>query len=349
MNGRYGKISSRMAIGLVIAAAAVAAIVTIVTVDVTGEKGNGLSQAYDLDVNALAAFDPNLICYRAEGPAIATGFAHSRAIALDAGASLYIAGDKAVRIMDASGDLQRTIEIDGEPKCLAVAADGTLYVGLRDHVEIFDSKGQRQSVWASLGDRAYLTSIALAGPDAFLADAGNAVVLHCDPTGKVLNRIAPKNEDAPTSTKASGFIVPSPYFDVAIAPDGLLRVVNPGMCRIEAYTFKGDMETSWGRNSAKIDGFCGCCNPVNIAILPDGKVVTAEKGLIRVKVYNADGTLDGVVAGPDQLVKGGAGRVFQTAADALASGFDVAVDAKQRVYVLDTIENTVRVFVRSRN
>ena len=75
---------------------------------------------------------------------------------------------------------------------------------------------------------------------------------------------------------------------------------------------------------------------------------TAEKGLIRVKVYNADGSLRGVVAGPDQLVEGGAGRVFESVADAQSSGFDVAVDTQQRVLVLDTIQNAVRVFARSK-
>jgi hypothetical protein len=334
-----------MVVGLVIAVAIVIGIVAIVMIDVTGRGGSRLSAAYDLDVAKLAAFDPNLILYEENPPAVATGFTRSRALALDTAGHIYVAGDRAIRVLDQMGNLQRTIDLASEPGCLTVLADGMTYVGLRDHVEVFDAKGQRLAAWPGLGDRAFVTSIAISGSDVFLADAGNAVVVHCDMTGKLIKRIGTKGTG---ESQTSGFVVPSPYFDVAVAPDGLLRVVNPGMCRIEAYTFAGDMEFSWGRNSAKIDGFCGCCNPVNIAMLPDGGYVTVEKGLIRVKVYNADGSLRGVVAGPDQLVAGGAAYVFQNAADAQASGFDVAVDAQQRVFVLDTIKNVVRVFARSK-
>jgi hypothetical protein len=339
MKKRQGKIETRMAVGLVIAGAIVVAIVALVTVDPTGRGGSGLSRAYDLDVAALAAFDPNLLLYKEDAPAVATGFARSHALAVDANGLLYVAGDSAIRVLSRTGDLRRTIEPAGAPGCLFVLADGTLYAGLRDHVEVFDSKGQRLAAWPSLGERTFLTSIAVSGSDVFLADAGNAVVIHCDTAGKIINRI---------SSPSGPFIVPSPYFDVAVAPDGLLRVVNPGRCRIETYTLGGDMESSWGRNSVRIDGFCGCCNPVNIAMLPDGGYVTAEKGLIRVKVCNADGSLRAVVAGPDQLLEGGAAHVFQNAVDAQASGFDVAVDSQQRVFVLDTIKNTVRVFARKK-
>jgi hypothetical protein len=50
------------------------------------------------------------------------------------------------------------------------------------------------------------------------------------------------------------------------------------------------------------------------------------------------------VAGPDQLVEGGASRVFASVEDAKRGGFDVAVDAEGQVYVLDTIEDVIRVF-----
>jgi hypothetical protein len=337
MNMRNARIPARMLVGLVIAAAIVVGIGTIVTVDVTGRGGGRLSAEYGLDVEKLAAFDPSLILYKEDAPAIATGFARARALAVDAGGQIYVAGDRAIRTFDQTGNLKRTIDLASEPTCLSVVADGIIYVGLRDHVELFDAKAKRLAAWPNLGDRAFLTSIAVAGSDVFLADAGNAAVVHCDATGKVLNRIG---------SHPSDFIVPSPYFDVAVAPDGLLRVANPGMSRIEIYTFSGDMESSWGHNSTQIDGFCGCCNPVNFAMLPDGSYVTAEKGLVRVKVCNPAGSLRGVVAGPDRLIEGGAARVFQSASDARASGFDVAVDAQQRVCVLDTIKNVVRIFAR---
>jgi DNA-binding beta-propeller fold protein YncE len=341
VNEPRGKIRTEVVIGVLIALAVVVAIGAVVLVDTTGEKGSGLSQAYDLDAVKLAEFDPNLILYAETGAPIPTGFDQSRALTLDAGGRVYVAGDEAIRVLSKTGNLERVIGLSGEPRCVAVSAGDNIYVGVKDHVEVFDTAGQRLASWEGLGERAFLTSIAVSKNDVFVADAGNAVVLRYDTTGELVGRIGEKDPER----NIPGIHVPSPYFDLAVAPDGLLRVVSPGRLRIEAYTFDGDLEFWWGENSMRIEGFCGCCNPVNFAMLPDGSYITAEKGLIRIKVYEPDGSFKGVVAGPEQLVEGGAARVFESVDDAQASGFDVAVDADGRVYVLDTIENTVRVFV----
>ena len=165
----------------------------------------------------------------------------------------------------------------------------------------------------------------------------------------VARRIGEKDENR----NIPGFVIPSPYFDLAVGRDGLLRVVNPGIHRIEAYTFEGDLEFSWGEFSSGVKGFCGCCNPVNFAILPgpdfsgaDDHFVTCEKGLTRVKIYDPEGSFIGVVAGPEQLVEGGKVEICDTPAECQIGGFDVAVDASGRVLILDTIKNVVRIFSR---
>ena len=193
-----------------------------------------------------------------------------------------------------------------------------------------------------MGEDAVLTSIAVSKSDVFVADAGNRVVLRYDTAGKLIKSIGRKDENR----NIPGFVIPSPYFDLAIGSDGLLRVVNPGRHRIEAYTFDGDLEFWWGQFSTSIEGFCGCCNPVNFAILEDDSFVTCEKGLIRAKIYDPDGKFVGVVAGPEQLVEGGASRVCTTTAECQAGGFDAAIDMQGRVLVLDTIKNVVRTFVK---
>ena len=342
MNASQGKVDTGIIVGVLIAVAVAVAIGSLFLVDTTGQKGSGLSAAYDLDAARLAKFDPNLLCYEEIGSPIPTGFARSRGLALDADGRFYIAGDEAIRVLSRTGNLERVISLSRQPHCVTVSVDGKLYIGLRDHIEVFDAAGQRLASWEKLGARAFLTSIALVRDNVLVADAGNAVVLRYDPAGTLIGRIGEKD----AQRNIPGFHVPSPYFDIAVASDGLLRVVSPGRLRIEAYTLDGDLEFWWGENSMGIEGFCGCCNPVNLAMLPDGGFVTAEKGLVRVKVYNPDGSFQAVVAGPEQLVEGGAPRVFENADDAQASGFDVAVDADGRVYVLDTIENTVRVFVK---
>jgi hypothetical protein len=225
---------------------------------------------------------------------------------------------------------------------LAVGVDGVIYAGLKDHVEVYDAQGQRQASWKSLGLDAILTSIAVTNDNIFVADAGNRVIVRYDTAGNIVNTIGKKDPER----NIPGFVVPSAYFDLAVSRDGLLRAVNPGRLRIEAYTHDGDFEFSWGRSSMDIEGFCGCCNPANIAILPNGGFVTCEKGLVRVKVYDSEGRFLGVVASPGQLVEDGEHRICILPEQCQAGGFDVAVDSKGRVFVLDTMKNIVRTFTK---
>jgi hypothetical protein len=176
----------------------------------------------------------------------------------------------------------------------------------------------------------------------FVADAGNRIIVRYDMVGNVVKTIGEKDPER----NIPGFVVPSAYFDLAVSGDGLLRAVNPGRLRIEAYTMDGDFEFSWGRSSMDIDGFCGCCNPANIAVLPSGGFVTCEKGLVRVKVYDSEGRFVGVVAGPDQLVEGGEHKICILPEQCQTGGFDVAVDSAGHVFVLDTIKNIVRTFTK---
>ena len=337
-----GKADTRLLVGALVALAVVVAVAAVVRLDVFGRKGNRLGKGFDYDIEELARIDPNLILYEESGGAIETGFKAAHAIALDSKGSICVAGDRAIRKFSDRGVIIGETELAAEPGCLAVLADGTIYVGLKDHVEIYDAQGQRQGSWDSLGPEAHLTSIVVSDGNVFVADAGNRVVVRYDTSGNLVDYIGKKD----SSRNVPGFVIPSPYFDLAVSEDGLLRVVNPGRRRIEAYTFEGDLEFWWGSGSVAIEGFCGCCNPVNIALLPDGRYVTCEKGLVRVKVYSSEGEFVGVVAGPRQLVRDGELRVCDLPEECQAGGFDIAVDPGGRVLVLDTIKNIVRVFTK---
>jgi hypothetical protein len=342
MNKHLGMANVKVLTILLIAFAAVIAVLAALRLDITGGRGSGLGQAYVYDVTDLASIDPNLILYEESADAIRTRFRASAAIAVDSGRNIYVAGDSGLRTFGAGGDLLGDVELADAPRCLTVSGDDRIYIGMKEHVEVYDGTGKRLASWASLGNEAVLTSIAVAETDVFVADAGNRIVVHYDDGGKVINRIGARDEQR----NIPGFVIPSPYFDVAVAPDGLLRVVNPGRLRIEAYTFDGDLEFWWGEFSSGIEGFTGCCNPVNFAMLDDGSFVTCEKGLVRVKVYDPAGAFVGVVAGPEQLVQGGTARICYFPAQCQAGGFDVAVDNTGRVLVLDAIKNVVRIFSR---
>jgi len=338
----FGKIDTRWAVGALVVAAIVIAIVAVVRLDTTGEKGSGLSGEFAYDLSELAKVDPNLILYAQSGPPVSTGLKQSRAIALDSGGRLYVAGDGAIRVFSSTGNFERMIELSGEPQCLTVTEDGRIYVGLKDHVEVLSPEGKVVASWDNLGDEAVLTSIARYEDSIFVADAGHRIVLHYDAAGTLIGHIGEKDAEK----NIPGFVIPSPHFDLAVSRDGLLRVANPGRNRIETYTLDGNLEFWWGERSVKIKGFCGCCNPVNFALLPNGWFVTSEKGLVRVKVYNSDGRFVGVVAGPEQLTGSSPMRICETPEECRGPAFDVAAGADGRIYVLDTSENVVKTFIR---
>jgi hypothetical protein len=175
------------------------------------------------------------------------------------------------------------------------------------------------------------------------ADAGNRLVWRYDRSGKLIRRIGQKDNDR----NVPGFIVPSPLFDLKLHRDGLLRVANPGRHRVEAYTFDGDFEFAWGRASAAIDGFCGCCNPCNFALLPDGRFVTCEKGLPRVKVYGSAGEFESVVAGVESFPQNAKACSGEGAGDCSKGGLDAVVDSQGRVFILDPVTGDVRLMRRN--
>ena len=127
-----------------------------------------------------------------------------------------------------------------------------------------------------------------AAPDMIAKGSGRIVSVASD-----AGRIGEKNQER----SIPGFIVPSPFFDVKLGDDGLIRVTNPGRHQIETYTTAGEFVSAWGQASAALEGFCGCCNPIHLVLLPNGRTVTCEKGLPRVKVYGPGGAFECVVAG----------------------------------------------------
>ncbi len=342
MQGMSGRIGSDWLVVVLVIAAVVAAVVAVLQLDTTGKTGSGLSEAYAYDLSRLARIDPNLILYAQSGPTIRTGLSESRAIIVDAKGRIHVAGNKAIRVLSDTGQIESTIGLAGEPQCLAISDDGAIYVGMRDRVEVLDAQGRVVASWEPLGDEAVLTSIALHKDAVFVADAGHRIVLRYDTTGTLIDHIGEKDPER----DIPGFLVPSPHFDLAVGRDGMLRVADPGRNRIDTFTIDGDLEFSWGERSVGVEGFCGCCNPASFALLPNGGFVTAEKGLVRVKVYNSDGGFVGVVAGSDQFASGKQMKVYETPEEAQGSGLDVAAGADGRIYVLDPEDNTVKTFRR---
>ncbi len=245
---------------------------------------------------------------------------------------IYVSGDSSILIFEKDGILHSEIPMKDPVFCLSIDRNHDLYLGMADHVEVYGRNGRRKASWESLGEEAVITSIAVAKESVFVADAGDLIVWKFDKSGNRLKRIGEKDE----ARDIPGFIIPSPFFDVAIDPDGFLWVANTGRHSLENYTQDGDFRTSWGEFSMEIEGFSGCCNPSHFIILEDGSFVTSEKGIARVKVYNRIGNLVSVVAPPDKFIEG-------------TVGLDLAVDSSLRIFVLDPLQKLVRIFEKKKN
>jgi hypothetical protein len=307
-----------------------------------GQAAEKRGNPFAYDVSRLARTDPKLVHYE-QVARITSPRKDPKRIAIGPDDNLYVAAGNYISVLNGQGVPLRHIALGGMARCLAVHRDGELFAGLRDHVELYDNQGERRATWESPGARTWLTGITATGSDVFLADAGNRIVLRCNPEGKILARIGAKDKDR----GVPGFIIPSPFFDLEMHRDGLLRVGNPGRHRVEAYTPDGDLEVVWGRPTNQIDGFCGCCNPINLALFPDGRIVTCEKGLPRVKVYQPDGTLESVVAGPESFPANAKATAGVRLADGTPpGGLDAAVDSKGRIYILDLVQGDILVMAR---
>jgi hypothetical protein len=279
-------------------------------------RGGGQSPA-----EAPPAVDPAWIAYR-QTAAWPVAMREPRALAVGPDHRVYVGGDRTLRIFAPDGTAAGELVLDGPPQCLAVA--GRIFVGMEDHVELLDARGKRLAAWPPPAAGASLSGIAVAEQDVFVADAGNSIVWRYDLSGKLKGRIGRPDK----ARNYPGFLVTSRYFPLAVGADGLLHVVNPRALRVEAFTFDGDLELTWGKGSPGVEGFYGCCNPAYLAAMADGRFCTMEKGARRVKIYTAAGKFQCVVAGPEQLGP--------------AAG-PVAED-RGRILVLDTAAAMVRVF-----
>lgn len=255
----------------------------------------------------------------------------AHALGVDDWDRIYVSDGNKIDMHDEQGRLLQSATTAGFIRALDVDINNDIYLALESAVELLDSTFARKAVWPDLGSPAFFTSIAVGDTEVYVADAGQQVVWRYDKAGNLLNKIGEKD----VSRDIPGFLIPSPYFDVLIDPDGYLWAVNTGRHQFENYLPDGSLRSSWQKSAMSIDGFCGCCNPVHAAMLPDGAFVTSEKGLLRIKIHNAIGELQAVVALPDQF-------------DNDTEAVEVAVNSKEQIIVLDAKRQQVRIFQKKK-
>jgi hypothetical protein len=240
---------------------------------------------------------------------------------------LGIAFQLAIQLIDTAGIEIFNQPTEAENTCLSFSPAGMLFVGSGNMIHQMDQHGKVTDSWETPGENSLITAVAFKQNQVIAADAGLRVVYRYDPEGNLLDSF----DGTGRLEGKYGFILPSPYFDVAVDPEGELWVANTGLLKIENYSNEGTLRAFWGKPSFDLDGFTGCCNPAHFIILPDGSFVTSEKGLVRIKVNKPSGEFDCVVAGPEAFVED-------------SKPPDLAADENGKLFVLDVSRDMIRIF-----
>jgi DNA-binding beta-propeller fold protein YncE len=243
---------------------------------------------------------------------------------------IYLAGRPGVVIFDAAWNRQGELPTPQPAAAVALGENGKVFVAERQRVHVFERDGRETAGWgtpgAGSGQLSYVTALAVAGTDVWVADAGNRVVHRFASTGDFIDDFGGRDP----ATGAPGIVCPSPYLGCAVAADGTLWVGNPGKWRVEHYDLNGRMVEAWGRNGLSAETFAGCCNPVTLAVTPEGNFITAEKGLARVKLLDRTGKLLAVLPRDEFSMQ--------------SSGMTAAADQAGRILVADPASDKVVIF-----
>jgi len=302
------------------------AITGFMAYDFFGGFNTAEENPYEYKLDTWKQVDESLISHQ-ETQQIPVDIEVLRAVALDAEDKIYVSGKNKLLIYNPQGQILQEIATEMEAFCMAISEEGKLYLGNRKMIQVYDLQGQYLDTWNIHDETCILTSLAVDEQNIFLADAANKLVYRYNLKGEFLNEIGRKDE----SQGIEGFIIPSPYFDLAIGRDGELWAVNSGRHQLESYKSDGRLISSWKKSSMGLDGFSGCCNPSHIAILSNGGFVTSEKGIERIKISSPTGEFLSVIAPPNSFNKG-------------TRGIDLAVDSEDRIIAIDPDQKLIRIF-----
>jgi hypothetical protein len=169
----------------------------------------------------------------------------------------------------------------------------TLYATSSDNIFVISKKGEIIEEWGPFEKNSIFTSVSVNANFVAVADAGNKEVYILNKKGAVL-RIIGQNDGQ--------FVIPSPYFEVALDEKNNVYIANTGHRRIETHSIDGSLLSSFGEPGLAPDAFAGCCAPAHFILVPQG-FVTAEKGVNRIKILNKEGRFVEFVSAKNNFVK----------------------------------------------
>lgn len=250
-------------------------------------------------------------------------------------------GENVIKVVSQKGKLLDTWKLKFAPRGIAVAKDGTVYIGGLGQVAKLNSKGKVLKTVDARDKfpKASVSGMAVDGNDVFVAsstDGGGtrsrSVIVRFDRELKNPVEIA---KDLRGCCRRLDMLV----------KDDVLYVAENMAHRVVKYDRDGKVLSKWGQRARKdISGFGSCCNPMNLCFGPGGELYTAESGLARIKRYTADGEYLGLVGYV------GTNR-FNRAGGLAASCSNICLRMNEdasRIFVLDFKHSLIRVLSRSK-
>lgn len=240
-------------------------------------------------------------------------------VAFTSGSELLVSGSGGIWRYGTDGREKARINLPKEIEAVYVSPSGLIYGASRDEIFQLSRDGELLRRWElpAASSSAYVTGLAASKHFVFVADAGGRRLLRFAADGDFVDSV----ED---------FMIPSPSFDCALAPNGGLWVTHPGKHRLEEYDDNLNIRRHWGQFGAEREDFAGCCNPTNFAFFPDGRLATTEKGTPRMKIYDQEGEMLAYL-----------GTEFFHSRN---RNMDVAVDGAGCVALVDNVNGQIRFF-----
>ena len=214
-----------------------------------------------------------------------------KAVTVSSGGNIYLGGDSFVSCYDRDLKLKWNLKTPYPVTSLSNYGD-TIFASTMELILVISSGGEIKDEWGPFEDNGIITSVTANRLYVAFADAGNKILFILDKRGRVKKLIGQNDGQ---------FIVPSPYFDVALGSDNSLFVANTGHRRVETRTIEGVFKSYFGEPGMSPGAFCGCCNPAHFIIIPKG-FVTAEKGINRIKILNKTGEFVEFVSSKNKFI-----------------------------------------------
>jgi hypothetical protein len=244
-----------------------------------------------------------------------------KSVSVDPAGKIYLGGDSFVSCYNKDIKLIWTIKTTAPVTALCNSGD-TVFASTMEHILVLNTAGSLLNEWGPFEDSCIITSVSSNRKFVAFSDAGNKMVFILDKGGEV-KKIIGQNKGE--------FIIPSPYFDIALDNDNTLFVANTGHRRIEIRTIEGNLKSFFGEPGTAPGFFAGCCAPPHFALIPEG-FVTAEKGINRIKILNKKGEFIEFVNSKNSFMK--------------SVPLDLASADGKTIYAANPADSKLYVFIR---